>query len=443
MRRPRAVIDAIVARVGVSRAFWLVATIALALRVAWVIVGHKEAIGGDPQSYVFYGDRLSRGDGYDSYREYLLQQAGVLPEGELSPTAFYAVGYPLILAGLFAVARMFGAAGTLASYAWIYGMFQAVLGALTVYFVARIAARLVGNRVGLIAGVFFAVWPNVIVYTATAHVETVYLFLLTGAVLVVLPAVERGSSIPWRRLVAAGAILGVAAQVRPLVIFLLPGVLLAFRRKPEPWTRALVHTGIVAALMLALVLPWTIRNAVVMPGFVLVTTGSGDAFCMTRYEGSDGRFVFDSPGCLNDVPDRPFDEVEVIKNRENTSRAATWIVHHPLEELRLWLSRASWAFRDDHEARLALQMTDDRRAADLVPDAWYYAMLALAAVGVRPLLRGRRGGPVLAASGVFAGAVVPIALFGDPRYKVPMLPFVAILAAVGVSRLASLEMSSR
>jgi 4-amino-4-deoxy-L-arabinose transferase-like glycosyltransferase len=431
-------LDAAITRIGTRRVLWLVAGLALAVRVAFVIVRHRAAIGGDPQSYVFYGDRLSRGDGYDSYRELLLQRAGVLPEGDLTPTAFYAIGYPLILAMLFAPARWLGIASTPAEYAWVYGMFHAVLGALSAYLVAAIGVRVAGRRAGLLAGLAFALWPNLVVYTATAHVEPVYLFLVLAAAYVLLPALEHDGAVSTRRLVAAGAILGAAAQVRPLAAFLLPGLFLAFRLRPERWRGALRHTAVVGGLMIACVLPWTVRNAIVMPGFVLVTTGSGDALCMTRYDGSDGRFVFDSPGCLDDrgLLERPLDELEVEKNRENTSRAIEWVADHPAQELRLWFARGYWAFRDDHEARLALSTADEWRWPDLLPDLWYYVMLVLAVFGVRPVWRRWRAGAGLALGGVFAGAIVPILLFGDPRYKVPMLPFVAVLASAGAVRLA-------
>lgn len=433
-----------------DRTVWIVVGIAFVLRLVWVMWAHRPAEVGDPASYVFYGDQLSRGNGYRSYPATIDEMVGTTDFGRIPPTAFYAIGYPLFLALLFLPARLVGIEGSYDNYAVVYGLAHAVLGALTVYLVARIARRIGGARVAVIAAVVVAFWPNLVMLTATAHVETLYLFLVAAAVLVLLPAVQEPGRVSIGRLVAGGAILGAAAEVRPLVALIVPGVLLAFRARPLPWAAAARHTAVVTGTMLALVVPWTIRNAIEMPGFVLVTTGSGDAFCMSRYEGATGTFEINSPGCLNDVPGEPWDVKEVTKNRENTARALRWIVHHPVSEVRLVFWRGFYGFRDDHEARIALEASDpdtgeytdplwderERALADLVADLWYFGALALAGVGVSALWRrDRAAARLLVLGAIGAAVVVPFLLFGDPRYKVPMHPFVAVVAAFGVERI--------
>lgn len=436
-------------RLTPDQAVWLLVAVGFVLRIVWVVAAHRPARVGDPVAYVFHGDQLSRGLGYNNHGVAMLQLKGGIPPGELPPTAFYAIGYPLFLALVFRIVRAFGGDGTYETYATVYalvyGVVHAFVGAATISLVARIARRVVSPRAAVTAAALVALWPNLIGYTASANLETVYMFLLAAAILVVLPALEAASA-SATRLVAAGTILGAAAQVRPLVAFAMPGVLLAFRRRPEPWRVAIAHTLVVTATMIAIIVPWTIRNAVVMPEPVLVTTGTGDALCMSRYPGSNGRFVFNSPGCDNEAGHlSAVDEID--RNRVNTERALRFVREHPVEEVKLWFRRARAAFRDDHESRLALEEAVDgryvdpiwpnsraRHAADLVADAWYYAVLALALVAFPSFLRGRRAGPVLVVGVVVAAAVVPIMLFGDPRYKVPMLPFLAVIAAHGLCR---------
>jgi hypothetical protein len=435
---------------------WIVVGIALIVRLAWVAFARRPAQVGDPASYVWYGDELSHGRGYNSFPAAIDETLGTTSFGRIPPTAFYAIGYPLFLALLFAPARAVGMNGTLENYAIVYGVVHALVGAATVYLVARIARRVWDDRAAIVAAIIVALWPNLIMLTATAHLETLYLFLLAAAVLVLLPLVERDGpndsndrvgSMNTRRMLAGGALLGIAAEVRPLVAFIVPGVLLAFRYKPTTWRAAVRSTAIVTFTMLAFVAPWTIRNAIQMPGFVLVTTGSGDAFCMSRYEGATGRFEPNSPGCLNDVAGVPWDVKEVTKNRENTKRAITWAIHHPKSELRIAFWRGYYAFRDDHEATIALENTDlgqpvdrlwDDRGYELaatLADLWYLAAVALALIGIPTLVRRGRGPAVLILGTIAAAVVVPFMLFGDPRYKVPMHPFVAVIAAVGVERL--------
>lgn len=453
---------AITAWIGKSpdRMVWIFALVGFALRVAWVIYAHGGATRGDPAEYVYYGLRLSQGEGYDSH------SAIFTPWPEV-PTAFYAIGYPLFLGALFALARPFGfdndpplttlsdeaakaAEQTFADAAWIYGAAHVVIGTLTIYLVARIARRLLGPRVAMFAAGIVAVWPNLVMLTATAHVETLYLFLIVSAVVVLLPTLEPDAPVRYRRLMAGGAILGIAAQVRPLVALLVPGLLLACRFRPQSWRRAIAHAGLVTATMLAVLAPWTIRNAIVMPGFVLVTTGSGDAACMSRYVGATGHFEIGSPGCLNEYPDHPWDVAEVVKNRENTYRAKEFILEHPTEEIRLWFWRGFWAFEGDHDARYALEYqafdtgewvnplwTDRGRAVvDRLADTYWWGVIGLSIIGWSRFRRApSRGGVWLIYGGAFAGFIVPIMLFGDSRYKTPMHPFLAVIAAAGLARI--------
>lgn len=431
-------------RLTPDRAVWLLVALGLVLRIVWVVVVQRPATVGDPVSYVFHANQLSRGLGFNSARVAMLQGAGHLPLGELPPTAFYPIGYPLFLAAIFRIVRAFGVDGTNESYALVYGIVHAFLGAATVYLVARIARRIASPRAAVAAAALVALWPNLIGYTASANLETLYLFLLAAAILVLLPALD-DAPVTTTRLVAAGAILGAAAQVRPLVALAIPGVLVAFRRRPERWRAAIVHTLVITATMVAILVPWTVRNAVVMPEPVPVTTGTGDALCISRYPGSNGRFVFASPGCVHPTDGQLSAAAEIDRNRENTERALRFVRAHPVEEVELWFRRARAAFRDDHESRLALEAVVDgryvdpiwpnssaRRAADLVADGWYYAVVVLALVAFPSFLRGVRAGPALITSAVVSAAIVPILLFGDPRYKVPMLPFLAVIAAQGL-----------
>ena len=442
--------------VSPDRAVLVVVGLAFVVRVLWVWYGHRTAEVGDPFQYVYYGLELAQGNGYDSY------PALTTPWPDV-PTAFYAIGYPAFLALVFAVARPFGftvSPGDVAfsEAAWVYGVTHAILGAITVYFVARIARRLLGPRAGVIAAVIVACWPNLVIYTATAHVETLYLFLLTAAVLVMLPAFAADSTSRWTRLVTAGTLLGLSAQVRPLVALITPAIVIAARRRPDNWGVAIRRSGLVIITMLAVLAPWTIRNAMVMPGFVLITTGSGDAACMARYPDAPGDFVSQSPGCLNDAGNVPWDEAEIIKNRENTSRAIEFILQEPKQELRLWFWRGFRAFEGDHEGRIALEARDaatdeyinplftnrGRDVADRICDLYYWGVLALAGLGLGRFRRSvHRGGTALIFGGIFAGVIVPFMLFGDSRYKLPMHPFVAVIATVGVLRLLELRAADR
>ena len=130
---------------------WLAAVlaVALALRVAWALYATsspREPLHCDPFFYFTYGKDLARGDGYSNFLT-----------GH--PTAYYPVGYPGGLAGLFWLVWHTPIPDNLPVAATLL---QAVLGAATVGLVFVIARRLFGTRTGIVAAALTAVYPNLV-----------------------------------------------------------------------------------------------------------------------------------------------------------------------------------------------------------------------------------------------------------------------------------------
>src|SRR5207245_2933171 len=128
------------------------------------------------------------------------------------------------------------------------------------------------------------------------------------------------------------------------------------------------------ALML---LPWTIRNIVKLRSPVVVSTGYGPALCMSRHPGARG----DNAGhgspqrarnmaryCLPSLAGVPLRDQEVKVNNYAMSRAVKFVVEHPFEEVRLWLPRSRYAYREDHDALedVAPHTSPRRRALSLL-----------------------------------------------------------------------------
>src|SRR4029079_12025498 len=125
------------------------------------------------------------------------------------------------------------------------------------------------------------------------------------------------------------------------------------------------------------------------------------------------------------------------RNRENTKTAVRFVLHHPLEEARLWFWRGYFGYRDDHDTLevIALDRGHPLHGSRLVgvlesvSDAYYYAVLALALLALPVFLRRTLPARALRLCLFLAGAqaaLIPFLLFGDPRYKVPVYPFFAI-----------------
>jgi hypothetical protein len=69
--------------------------------------------------------------------------------------------------------------------------------------------------------------------------------------------------------------------------------------------------------------------------------------------------------------------------------------------------------------------------AAALSDGVSYVVLGFAAIGVVVVVRRKRPDGWFLLASTVAFAVVPIILFGDPRYRVPAEPLFIILAAAG------------
>jgi 4-amino-4-deoxy-L-arabinose transferase-like glycosyltransferase len=233
------------------------------------------------------------------------------------PSDDYSPGLPLFVAGVYKVTG--GVHERLAREV------LAVIGALSVLFTYLLARRLAGGvrvlgspqgdkgqsplqpRVlsnpegdqgqqvagravvaGLIAALVVAIYPATIQYTGMLMTEPAAATLLAGAILAILWAGD-GTTL-WRWLVP-GLTLGALALVRPeyLAVGLLLALIVFLReRLTFGWRRALLSAAIVAAGIVVVVAPWTVRNAVTLHRFVSVSTGGGQVLYAGTYLPSEG-----------------------------------------------------------------------------------------------------------------------------------------------------------
>lgn len=412
---------------GRARA-WLLVILAGAavLRVAFVLHAARPASVGDPVAYTYLGQELARGRGYHNF------VAPLYGPPPYPPTAFYPIGYPAVLAGLFWVIWHTALPDNLPR---TVALFHAGLGVATVMVAAEVGRRLFGVRAGLVAGAIVALFPNLVFYTATANLETVFNFGVLAALLVLVWAPWRRGTVGLRRLAAFGALLGLSALVKPTSLMFLPLLFVVWLLAGSGWRRALTQTAVATAAAVLVVTPWVARNAARM-GTPVFSTGIGDALCGSRHPGATGHFEAAEEDCLKPYDRLPLKEREVRRNRENTRKAARFVAEHPASEVRLTFWRAFYGLRDDHDALLAIDPDNQffdarwRHVLATVADGFYFAVVALAMMAV-PISATRREPRRLFLLLTVAASVAPVLILtGDPRYHVPALPLLAVLAAV-------------
>jgi len=406
------------------RALVLVLVVAAALRLLWALYATKAPIlvvSGDPFFYFTYAKRIAAGDGYLNYFT-----------GDA--TAYYPVGYPAALAGVFWLVLHTPIPDNLPMAGSILNV---VLGTATVWLVFAIGRAVFGTATGLAGAAITAVFPNLVFYTATMQVETTFIFCFLGAVAIIATHLWRDGLPSPARLVAFGGALGVSALVRPFSLPLLVALGLAVVVAGAGWRRALAATGLTTAAFVLVATPWIVRNAVALDAPVF-STNMGDTLCIDRYPGSSGRFRFvDTAGCA------PPGLSEAARNTENTKRALSFVRHHPFTELHLVTKRAWYMLENDHDGLVAVEggKADPflgHRVRTLLSwgaDAFWFAVLALAVFGVAAYVRGRRPAAAFTGFALVTLLAVPLVLWGSTRFHLPAEPLLALTAGATVVRM--------
>lgn len=406
---------------------WLLAGIillAVGLRVIWVLYAARPPQElHDPLFYVFYGERIADGDGY------------TLLNGE--PTAYYPIGYPAALGGVFSLVEHTLIPDHLPRAA---GFFQVFLGAGTVALAYYVGRRLFSPTIGLLAALWIALFPNLIFHTGTYLSETLFNFLVMAALGVLVAADWPRGEIGRVRLLVFGAILGLSVLVRPISLLFLPALLVVWLWAGAGWRRSLAQLGLVLAMAVAVVLPWSIRNFIVMDAPIVLSANLGDDLCMGHHPNAPGHFALPD-FCFAGYEHLPRPAYEVRRNNDNIRRAVKFALNNPRYELKLLAKKARWLWDHDHDALWAVESyggdefinPDLRFALARVADNYFFVTISLGGLGllgfVLPPRDPRRLFMLLA---LLALAGAPLAFFGDARFHVPAMPLLVFASAWAV-----------
>lgn len=366
----------------------------------------------------YAGDPASFGDQWFYLRLARQWRAG---DG-LGSSAEISAGYPLFVS-LVDLAR---------STSWVrpdlavsVGLAQSVMAGVTVFLTGVLGRRVAGPAVGLAAAAALALWPNLVVGAPMALSEP--LAMLLGVLLVLLLVWEPRPT-TWR-LAAGGAVLGMAVEVRPgslvlLALFLVVPAGGSWRSR----SRSAAIGGVVALLV---ILPFALRSSYVSRSFVPFDLRAGSSLCLGRLPEADGGPIdFDRCPYTDGDP-------AVKANRDRLDHAWQLLRDNPGREPGLMVGRmnATLWMAD----RSGIDEVNSRDGRDLSPSAtarlvglstlWSRVILVLAALGTAVAAYRRHRVAAIVAGAGWLPLVIPLISLGDPRFRVPSLPFLAIAAA--------------
>lgn len=233
---------------------WLV-VVNLVLRGFWLAWMHP------PQLYDF--------EWYFQHAVAMLHGLGYETRGQF--TAYWPMGYPYFLSLLFRVTGAHVTAGLVANAMLSIGI------VLVVYSTVRVALSRTdwpARTCAFAAAIGYTFLPSQVEWNSVLGSEELATFLLILSLCLYIIANGRQR---WLLLTAAaGFVLGLSCDVRPIPL-LFPVVILLFERihRQRSWLQAAGRAGWFALAMCVAVSPLTVRNALVMHHFIVVSTNGG------------------------------------------------------------------------------------------------------------------------------------------------------------------------
>jgi 4-amino-4-deoxy-L-arabinose transferase-like glycosyltransferase len=396
---------------GVSRAeaMLLAAAMALALAcvVVYVLANRYHPLVGDMPEYDLQARLFTEGMWWWS----------TTPFGVEHATAWKAPLYPLWLGFWY---ELLGPNATRVEIVQAFGA------PLTVMLSWLLARRLFTPRVALAAAFVVAVFPLAWEFYGLLYPEALAVPLTMLAVLLFL-----GRDATPRAAALAGAAVGVCLLVRPTSGFLLAGVAAAWI-VAAGWRRGIAMSALSVLVAALVVAPWTVRNFVVLDGFVPISVQDAAAYgTFNETSATDPVYPYQWRSHVlveSGVVERAGgSEVEFRARLQDL--ALDYIAENPesLPKAFFWngLSRL-WDVRRPARAMTEVDFEGRSAAVTGVGLAMYYVLLPLAIVALWRLRRRRELVVPLVAMAIAASLVFTVV--SGTRYRAPLEPVIAILA---------------
>jgi len=350
------------------------------------------------------------------------------------PTAMVTPIYTYVLASIF---KVFGGYSFRSSIAIRF--FDVLLSSLTCLPLIAIARRLMGRGTAVLAGWIWALLPSSIFYSVVWIWDTsLSTLVLTLALWATYLVAERDDAKSWSGL---GFVWGFGALVNSALLPVFPACLVfaAYRakRRGSSWIRNTVTALLVFFAALA---PWILRNQLAFHGQVFLRSNFGlELWLGNNPEVPISCSCWLHPGHDAKELDRYLYLGEVAYMQEKQRLALDFMRTHPSDTLRHIYHRfmETWTGYGDSFADIWATRLLSLRAALVLN----YSLTVLAFAGL--LLAYRRLGtlalPLLNLMAVFP--VVYYVCHMDPRYRQPIEPVIAMLAASALVQAVSLVRS--
>lgn len=380
----------------------------------------------------FYPDSAT----YLTPARFLLAGAGFVHKGGVIET-MRTPGYPLFLLPFLALH---------ASAAAIV-VAQHLLNALLACAIYLLARQRLGRATAVLAALVFAIDTPTIHYANKVLTETLFTALLFALVALAL-RIARAPRM--RELAIAGLLAGALVLVRPVAILYFAALALWFAFERIAWRRIAAFVVIALALPLA----WAARNAH-HTGVFHVASIAGTNMLAYRAAGAvtiedcddfaeelpgvQQRLVAEADAEIEDsmhIPDAQ-ELSDAVRGREYNRIGRRIFLEHSRGAAMLTLRGVLvLLFESDWDAMMMVSQMDSS-TIHLAIDAWTAALEVFALLGLVALARRDRSFALLLALTIGYFVLISAGGEAEARFRVPVVPLLAIAAAAGVPGLSS------
>ncbi len=403
--------------------------VAAVLRFTWALtVDSGTPPFSDPQWYFATAKNLADGRGFTIIKG----PFGTVPGEGGFETLRWPVGYSLTLGAFF---KVFDATLTTGR------VVNALAGAATVPIVFLLARRLVDARVGLIAAALMAVYPAHIIWSSVLYSDVLFTLPFAAALAVVATA-----PVPARppHALAAGMLIGYASIIRPTALVLVIAVLLYWMMRSQDRRAVLRATTAVFAGVMLFAAPVSVWNSARSGEPKLLSENMGYNLRVGHAPYATGRYI--TPEDLWATVNTNIEPSALPSESLAIRRAAGYAIAHPVREIELSAKKVFYLYTTDSDSIVwastfgqtpvwgSMRTTD--RIGDLA-NLSSYIVIVLAAASLPRTLTLRRE-MLLAWLTLVLWTATHIVFFGEPRYRLPILPILLTFVAVALVEIAEL-----
>ncbi len=380
----------------------------------YVISTRHIQLAGDEIEYNLEGILISHGKWFWTQAPY-----GILHDG-----AWKAPGYPAWVGIWYSVLGG-------GSHAFAVRLAQTPLAGLTVLLAWRLARRLFGPRVAVATAFAVALYPQVWQYIGLLYPEALAIPIYLGLLILVLTR-----PLTLRRAIGTGVLIGIALLIRPSTLYmLLPLVVIWCLR--AGWRHGIQLTVVAGLVAVAVVTPWTIRNAIVMHGFVPISLESAAAYgTFNAQSASNSGFPYawePDPAPDADLFSRAHPLSDVTLYDKLQQRAIDYVKAHPISLAKAFFWNGItrlWDLRSRSKSMVEVPFEGRSHTVAEIGLDLYDVLLPLALIG---LWRARRRRWLVVGMLTMAlGASIVFTADSGTRYRAPMEAVIAMFACVGV-----------